>query len=72
MIALRYFERKGTQADVRGMRRLLRSTTAVVGEHWEGMHIETVGKVAEAAIAGLNERLSGGGEAEESEEGGSE
>jgi hypothetical protein len=74
VIALRYFERKGTQQDIPAMQRLVRDSAAVAGEHWEGMEIDTVGKVAEQAIAGLRERLSGGGGGEEaaSEEGGSD
>ena len=60
VIALRYFERRGTEADIRQMQRLARDSAEVHGEHWEGMHIDNVGKVAEAAIAGLRERLAGG------------
>lgn len=62
VIALRYFERKGTEADVPAMQRLASDRAQVKGEHWENIEITTVGQVAEAAIQGLRERLSGGGE----------
>lgn len=55
VIALRYFERKGSLADVPAMERLKNDKTAVAGQHW-GKDM-TVGKVAEQAIAGLRERL---------------
>ena len=65
VIALRYFERKGVEGDIRAMRRLVRDNTAVRGSHWENFEITTVGKLAESAIAGLQERLAGGDSAEE-------
>ena len=55
VLALKYFERKGTKSDVAAMQRLLKSNTRVAGKHWG--KIKTVGKVAEQAIAGLRERL---------------
>ncbi len=68
VIALRYFERKGSRRDIRSMRRLRRDDAAVVGEAWEELEIEDVGDVAEKAIEGLNERLSAGEEGENAEE----
>jgi hypothetical protein len=68
VIALRYFERKGTQSDIRAMRRLVRDDAAVVGEAWEELELADVGDVAEKAIEGLRERLSGGDDAENAEE----
>ncbi len=59
VIGLRYFERKGTAADVAAMQALVADTTAVKGPEprsWEAGF--TVGKVAEAAIAGVRERLA--------------
>ncbi len=64
VIALRYYERKGTEADIPAMQRLASDRAEVKGEHWENLEITTVGQVAEAAITGLRERLSGGAEAE--------
>lgn len=61
VIALRYFERKGTEDDIRAMQRLSRDTAAVKGERWEGMRLADVGDVADQAIEGLRTRLSGGG-----------
>ena len=61
VIALRYFERKGTEADIPSMRRLRSDRAEVKGEHWQNLEITTVGQVAEAAIQGLRERLSGAG-----------
>lgn len=69
VIALRYFERKGEESDVRAMRRLRRDNANVVGTAWERIEIDTVGKVAESAIEGLQERLSGGGDEESAEDG---
>ena len=55
VLALKYFERKGTLSDVAAMQRLVKSTTRVTGKHWG--KAKTVGKVAQQAIAGLRERL---------------
>jgi hypothetical protein len=55
VIGLYYFERKGTAADVAEMQPLTRNGTALKGKHWEKN--DTVGKVAERAIAGLRDRL---------------
>jgi hypothetical protein len=55
VIALHFFERKGSQSDVAVISRLLGDTTAVKGKNWDpGM---TVGKVAKEALDGLRERL---------------
>lgn len=56
VIALKYFERKGTASDVSQMERLRGDDTKVRGTGW-GEDRDTVGEVAEAAIAGLRERL---------------
>lgn len=59
VIGLRYFERKGTLADIPAMQALVADTTAVKGPEprsWEAGY--TVGKVAETAIAGLRERVA--------------
>jgi hypothetical protein len=55
VIALHYFQRKGSEADVAAMDPLTKNTTPVKGKRWEKG--DTVGKVAERAIAGLRERL---------------
>jgi len=55
VIALNYFQRKGTEADVSVMEPLTKNTTAVKGKRWDKG--DTVGKVAERAIAGLRDRL---------------
>ena len=59
VIALYFFQRKGTVADIPEMERLKTNSTAVKGKGWEAG--QTVGKVAEEAIAGLRERLNPGG-----------
>jgi hypothetical protein len=55
IIGLNYFQRKGTDADVASLEPLTRNTTPVKGKRWEKG--DTLGKVAERAIAGLRERL---------------
>jgi hypothetical protein len=55
VIALNYFQRKGTEADIAEMTPLTRTATPVKGKGWDKN--DTVGKVAERAIAGLRERL---------------
>jgi hypothetical protein len=55
IIGLNYFQRKGTDADVASLEPLARNTTPVKGKRWEKG--DTLGKVAERAIAGLRERL---------------
>lgn len=60
VIALRFLERRGVEADAAAMQRLVRDDTAVLGTAWSRMDpaIDKVGKVAEAAIAALRERLA--------------
>jgi hypothetical protein len=55
VIALDYFQRKGTDADVAAMEPVTRNATPVKGKRWDKG--DTLGKVAERAIAGLRERL---------------
>jgi len=55
VIALNYFQRKGTEADLAEMTPLTKNGTPVKGKGWDKN--DTVGKVAERAIAGLRERL---------------
>jgi hypothetical protein len=55
IIGLNYFQRKGTDADVAALEPLTRNTTPVKGKRWDKG--DTLGKVAERAIAGLRERL---------------
>ena len=56
MIALHFFERKGTEADVAQRQpAAVRQRPPVKGKNWDpGM---TVGKVAKQALDGLRERL---------------
>jgi hypothetical protein len=55
VIALDYFQRKGADSDVALMDPLTKNATPVKGKRWDKS--DTVGKVAERAIAGLRERL---------------
>jgi hypothetical protein len=55
VIALQFFARKGTQADVSAISRLLTDSHAAKGKNWEAG--TTVGKVAKQALDGLRERL---------------
>jgi hypothetical protein len=55
VIALLFFERRGTEADVATVSRLLGDTAAVKGKNWAPN--TTVGKVAKRALDGLRERL---------------
>ena len=55
IVGLNYFQRKGTDADMPALEPLTRNTTPVMGKRWEKG--DTLGKVAERAIAGLRERL---------------
>ena len=59
VIALRFIERRGTEADIAKIQRLARDTAATVGDGWAGRELPTVAKVAEAAVAALRERLAG-------------
>jgi hypothetical protein len=54
VIALDLYERKGTEADVPAISRLLGDTASVKGKNWEAG--STVGKVAKHALDGLRER----------------
>lgn len=58
IIALRFLQRRGTEADKRSMRRLLRDNDATVGTSWARLEQPTVAKVAEDAIHQLEERLA--------------
>lgn len=60
VIALRYFERKGTLADVPQLERLKTDSAVCTGPGWETGY--TVGKVAESAIGALIERLGSAGQ----------
>jgi HEAT repeat protein len=55
VIALRFFERKGSEDDISRMKRLTRSESTPKGPGWE--EGATVGKVAKEAIDGLKERF---------------
>jgi hypothetical protein len=55
VIALQFFARKGTEADIPAISRLLTDSHAVKGKNWEAG--TTVGKVAKQALDGLRERL---------------
>jgi hypothetical protein len=55
VVGLDYFQRKGTDSDVAAMEPLTHNATPVKGKRWEKG--DTLGKVAERAIAGLRERL---------------
>jgi hypothetical protein len=58
VLALQFFARKGTQADVRLLEPLVGDSAPTKGAHWP--KDSTVGKVASQAIAGLRERLTQG------------
>lgn len=55
VIALNYFQRKGSESDAALLEPLTKNATPVKGKRWDKG--DTVGKVAERAIAGLRERL---------------
>ena len=55
VIGLDYFQRKGMESDVPMMEPLTKNTNPVKGKRWDKG--DTVGKVAERAIAGLRDRL---------------
>ena len=61
VVALRYLERRGGDADVPAMKRLMSDEAAVAGRGWSELNppIETVGQVAEAAIGALRSREQG-------------
>lgn len=58
VIALRFIERRGSEADAAKLERLAQDATAVVGQGWAGRELDTVGKVAQQAVAALRERLA--------------
>jgi hypothetical protein len=55
VIALNFFERKGTAADEAALQKLTESSTPVKGKNWEKS--DTVGWVAKRALEGLRGRL---------------
>lgn len=61
VIALRYLERRGTEADVPLMKRLTSDQTVVAGEGWSRLDppLTTVGAVASSAIESLQTRERG-------------
>jgi hypothetical protein len=67
VIALDFLERRGEASDAAAMGRLNADDTPVVGEGWSRRDpaIPNVGKVAEAAIAAMRERLAQPSEAQE-------
>ncbi len=58
VLALRFIERRGTQADVAKMQRLSSDRAETVGDSWERLELTTVGAVATDAIEELQERLA--------------
>jgi hypothetical protein len=71
VIALRFIERRGTEADTSVLEGRASDRTPTAGDHWaDGNPVaDTVGKVAEAALRGLRERLAGPPEEAEGAEG---
>ena len=61
MVALRYLERRGGEADVPAMRRLVSDGVEVSGQGWSELNppVKTVGQVADAAIKALRTREQG-------------
>jgi hypothetical protein len=61
VVALRYLERRGGDADVAAMTRLVSDEGEVSGEGWAELNppVKTVGQVAEAAIMALRMREQG-------------
>lgn len=55
-LALYYFERVGTEADLAALQPLTTSTVATVGEHWN--EHGTIGAIATGAISAIRERVS--------------
>ncbi|QQR91110.1 MAG: hypothetical protein IPJ88_05085 [Myxococcales bacterium] len=55
VIALRFFERKGDQSDLKAMKRLVNDAAGVNGEHWDAKM--TVGKVAKNSVEYLDQSL---------------
>ncbi len=61
VVALRYLERRGGEADVPAMKRLMSDEGAVSGEGWSELNppVKRVGQVADAAIKALRTREQG-------------
>jgi hypothetical protein len=61
VVALRYLERRGGEADVPAMRRLVSDEVQVAGQGWSELNppVKKVGQVAEAAIEALRSREQG-------------
>jgi hypothetical protein len=58
IIALRFFERKGVQADMADMQRLTSDTATVTGPPRSWPEGTTVGRVATEAVEGMRQRLA--------------
>ncbi|KPK15266.1 MAG: hypothetical protein AMJ62_09895 [Myxococcales bacterium SG8_38] len=58
VVALRYLERRGGEADIPAMKRLVSDETQVSGQGWSELNppVKTVGQVAQAAIEALRTR----------------
>jgi hypothetical protein len=61
VVALRYLERRGGEADVPAMKRLMSDEDQVAGEGWSELNppVKTVGDVADAATKALRTREQG-------------
>jgi len=61
VVALRYLERRGGEADIPAMKRLMSDEGEVSGEGWSELNppVTTVGQVADAAIRALRTREQG-------------
>ncbi|MFW2388993.1 MAG: hypothetical protein ACN4G0_11690 [Polyangiales bacterium] len=61
VVALRYLERRGGEADVPAMKRLMSDDAAVAGQGWSELNppVKKVGQVADAAIKALRTREQG-------------
>ena len=61
IIAMRFIERRGAAADAALLEARVSDRTPLAGDHWTDLRpaADTVGKVAEAALRGLRERLAG-------------
>ena len=61
VVALRYLERRGGEADVPAMKRLMSDEVQVSGEGWSELNppVAKVGQVADASIKALRAREQG-------------
>ena len=61
VVALRYLERRGGEADVPAMQQLMSDDGAVTGQGWSELNpaVKTVGQVADAAVKALRTREQG-------------